>query len=310
MKATIVSYSLIAEDVLEIRLSPVDGEMFPRYTAGAHLDVMLPGHGPRQYSLCGDGEEYVFCVQREHNGRGGSKYLHEHLKVGDLLEISEPRNSFPLVLDSPVLLIAGGIGVTPFFSMLQDLARQDRRFFLLYFVRSLTRVVYPALVETLVQKERCRLGIGLDPQVTAESISEQIAALASGTHVYVCGPAGLNHVVKETCATRQDLYFHSESFNPQNASSSAEPDRAFHVVLRKSGRRVLVDSSMSILEALKRADIEVPSSCESGLCGTCRVNYTFGVVDHRDFVLSLEEKKCSLIACCSRAFSEEIELNL
>jgi ferredoxin-NADP reductase len=310
VKAEIVSHLSIAEDVVEVRLSPADGEMFPRYTAGAHLDVMLPGHGPRQYSLCGDGEEYVFCVQREHSGRGGSKYLHEHAKVGDLLEISEPRNSFPLVSDEPVLLIAGGIGVTPFFSMLQELAGQDRRFFLLYFARSLTRVVYPALVETLVQKGLCSLGIGLDPQVTAESVSEKIAAVASGTHIYVCGPAGLNRLVEETCATRQDLCFHSESFNPQSASLSDDPERPFHIVLKKSGRKILVDPSMTILEALRGADIEVPSSCESGLCGTCRVDYTSGVVDHRDFVLSQDEQKFSLIACCSRAFSEEIELNL
>ena len=310
MRAEIVSHLPIAEDVVEIRLAPVRGEELPRYTAGAHLDIMLPGHGPRQYSLCGDGENYVFCVQREQNGRGGSKYLHEHSKIGDVLEISRPRNSFPLVTDSALLLIAGGIGITPFFSMLHDIVRQGRDFSLLYFVRSPARVVYQSIVQVLVQEGRCKLGIGLDSEFTAELVSEQIGSLSNGTHVYVCGPAGLNRLVEETCATRPDLCFHSESFNPQSVSLSDDPERTFHVVLKKSGKKILVDSTMSILEALRRADIDVPSSCESGLCGTCRVDYTSGAVDHRDLVLSRDEKNVSLMACCSRAFSEEIELNL
>lgn len=306
MKARVDSTRIAANDVLEIVLSPVDSA-FPEYSPGSHVDFFVPGIGPRQYSLTGDGTVYSFMIQKEADGRGGSQFIHASLRPGDHIEISSPRNTFPLQQDRPLLFIAGGIGITPFLSMIRGLDPADFR--LLYFCRSDDRIVSDPNLAELLRLGVARVSIAMSPEQTLQTIDEEIRKYPDPFRVYCCGPNTLNASVRKICEDTPWIDFRSESFKPMDADVSG-PASGFDVVLNTSGKRVHVAPQTSILEAIREAGIELPSSCESGLCGTCKVSYLSGRVDHRDLVLSEEERKTSILVCCSRSFSEELVLEI
>lgn len=306
MKVRIDSTRLAAQDVLEVVLSPLDSAL-PEYSPGAHVDFFLPGIGPRQYSLTGDGTLYSFMIQKEADGRGGSRFIHSSFKPGDQIEMSPPRNTFPLQKDRPLLFIAGGIGITPFLSMIRGLDPAEFR--LLYFCRSEDRVVSDPKLAELLRAGVARALIAMSPEQTLRTIENELRNSRDPLRVYCCGPNALNTAIREICADMPWIDFRSESFKPLDADVSGTAS-GFDVVLNTSGKRIHVAPQMSILEAVREAGIDLPSSCESGLCGTCKVSYLSGRVDHRDLVLSEEERKTSILVCCSRSFSEELVLEI
>ena len=288
-----------------------DGRELPAFTAGAHVTVQTPSGAMRQYSLCGDPQDrrtYQLGIQSEAKGRGGSRSLVEGVAEGDVLRVGLPKNAFELTDKAKqFLLVAGGIGITPMRAMLRSLQAEGlREFRLLYLTRDAASTPFLDELQSDAWNSRVRLHhSATQGRLDLWSVFEKPVA---GTHVYVCGPQGLIDEVCDMTGHWASGTVHVERFGV-DTQPRAE-DRAFEVTLASSGQRVPVAATQSILEALRQQGIRVPSSCESGTCGSCKVGYRAGDVDHRDLVLMPEERGQCLMVCVSRARSDVLELEL
>jgi len=295
------------------RLSPVAGRELPAFDPGAHIDVRLADGTSRHYSICNlvsDGY-YEIGVGLTANGRGGAKFLHEQVAAGTRLTVSRPRNSFPAILGAEThLLIAGGIGITPFLSMIRGFELTGDRYVLHYCARDAAAAPFLDRLAAMVGKNGTlhRHFTGGDPRARLP-VAELLAPVDDGTHVYCCGPAGLMDAVHRATRHWPARRVHFESFVPLAVKDIADC-RAFQIRIASSGRVLDVPADRSILDVLRQAGLTIPSSCESGTCGTCKVRYRDGIVDHRDYVLSPSEQREFLTACVSRASSEIVTLDL
>jgi vanillate O-demethylase ferredoxin subunit len=305
-----------AEDVLSFELRRADGAALPPYAAGAHIDVHLPDKLVRQYSLCGPHakpDTYLIGVLKEASSRGGSKALHERVQVGDTLLISEPRNKFPLDLHARrSLLFAGGIGITPILAMADELARDGRDFELHYCTRSRARMAFIERIAASPWAAKASLHFddgAADQRLDAARV---LGAPADDTQAYVCGPGGfMNHVLGSARTLGwQEARLHREYFVAEPVDHGA--DKPFELELRRSGRTIFVPSDKSAAAALADAGVEVPLSCEQGVCGTCLTRVLGGVPDHRDFYLTDEEhqRNESFTPCCSRSLTPRLLVDL
>ncbi len=296
-----------AEGIRSYELVAPDGGELPAFTAGAHIDVHVPGGFVRQYSLSNgpwERNRYVIGVQREPNGRGGSRAMHDAVKEGDELRIGLPKNNFALASDSGYyVLIAGGIGLTPLLAMARELARTSRPFELHVCTRSIERTPFREALRELGDAVRFHHdggdpAKGLDVQAL---VDEQI-----GSDVYCCGPTGLMNAVREATSGWPMDSIHFEAFV---ARTDGAP---FEVKLRSSGACYAVPSGKSILQVLRENGVSVASDCEAGNCGTCLTGLLEGEADHRDEVLGPEERAANrrIAVCCSRAKSKQLVLDL
>ena len=294
-------------------VAPVRGETLPPFTAGAHLTVHLPSGLERQYSLCNAPAErhrYCIAVQREEAGRGGSEEMFRAVHVGDALKVSVPQNHFPLHGgDEAAALVAGGIGVTPILAMARHLSAEGRRFSVLYLTRDPETTAFAEEFEAL-----SATGVpvtvhhdGGDPS-RAFDLGGFLGALPETAHVYCCGPSGLMAAVAALGAARGGR-LHFEHFSNEDAGPRSG-DEPFTVVLARSGREIEVPADRTILETLLDAGLDVDYSCTEGTCGTCITRLLEGEPDHRDRVLTLDEKEESIAICCSRAKGPRITLDL
>lgn len=293
-------------DVLSIEFAPVAPAVFPHWEPGAHIDVHLPGGIVRQYSLCGDQTNWRIAVLREPLSRGGSAFIHESLRPGDLIWLSEPRNHFGLDDAMSYYFVAGGIGITPILPKLAAAGVRGARWHLLYggrrrdsmaFLDELSRHGEHATV--LPEDE-----FGLLP------LRERLTAVEPETSVHVCGPPPLIRAVTDVCADLGMSNLHVERFS---AAVAPEVERfAFQVVARRSGTTVEVRSDQSILEALEQAGIETISSCREGICGTCETKVMAGSIDHRDSLLTKDEQAAenTMMICVSRCTGQTLELDI
>jgi ferredoxin-NADP reductase len=267
---------------------------------GAHVDVKIPGGKVRQYSLCGDPDDaslYRIAVKREDDGRGASKWIHENFRVGDTVLVSTPRNNFPLAAEATHhVLIAGGIGVTPFIPMARSLDRWGVDFTLHYCARSSQA---PFLDEL---RAICGDRLVTHFSDVAGSRFDPVAALREavpGRHVYCCGPQALTDAVREAAAYWPESQVHFEVFRPTvDENFNPEP---FDVVIASTGQKIRVAADESALDALRAEGFPLPSSCELGVCGACACNYSDGIVIHRDSVLRVSERQDRMMLCVSRA---------
>lgn len=306
----VVRAEWVANDVRLFELRGADGEELTQFTAGAHVAVATPDGSIRKYSLCNDPEErdrYQIAVKREASGRGGSISMVDNVQVGDVVEVSSPKNDFALVA-SPAgyTLIAGGIGITPMLAMARALKSGGKRFKLYYLTRSPELTAFrdvllsPAFKGNVVVHHD-----GGDPQKAFDLW--QILEKPSG-HVYCCGPRALMDAVKDMTGHWSSAAVHFEAF--QEASAAKIDDRDFTLVIKKSGERILVPAGTTILEALRSRGYAVPSSCESGTCGSCKTTLVSGKPDHRDLVLTEQEKEKYIMVCVSRADSGDIVVDI
>jgi ferredoxin-NADP reductase len=270
--------------------------LLPEASPGAHVDLRLPDGKIRQYSLCGDPADrssYRIAVKREANGRGGSKWVHENLARGAEIHVSAPRNNFPLREDaSKHLLIAGGIGITPFLAMTMQLARTGQDFELHY--RS--RLSHPAFAKELaaICGNRLRLYAGARFDVPA-----LLETYKSGMHAYICGPQRLIDAARDATAHWPEESVHFELFQPLfDENFRPEP---FDIKIASTGEVIRVSSDESALNRLKAAGFTLPSSCELGVCGACECAYRDGAVIHRDAVLPPAARQDRMMLCVSRA---------
>jgi ferredoxin-NADP reductase len=307
---------LEATGIHSFELIAPDHERLPPFTAGSHIDLHLPGGLVRQYSLCNDPTEthhYVIGVLKDLNGRGGSLRVHEALKVGDMVKVSHPRNQFELRPEqTSALLIAGGIGITPLKSMAHSLLQAGTPFELHYCARS-SEVA--AFTEELVELNRRapgsarwhfdngQVGAGLD-------LAALLAAQPEGTHLYFCGPPGFMKACAQAAEHWQPGTVHSEHFQAPTRSEPLAPTTGATLRLSKSQRELVLPEGGNLLDFLGQHGVHVPTSCVSGLCGTCKTGYADGEVEHNDFILGDDEKHCCLTPCVSRVTSRSITLHL
>ncbi len=302
----------IAADVARFELVGLDCEL-PTAQPGAHIDVHLPNGLVRQYSLTNGPAEtgsYVIGVKRDPDSRGGSRCLHDSVRQGDVLMVSDPRNNFPLRRDAvKSIFVAGGIGITPLLSMAKTLKNQALAFELHYFVRDRE---HAAFVDELDD-----LGVGvqvhdeLDPAATVNALKDIYSSHASTLQTYICGPAPMLDAARE-CARKAgwpDETIHFEYFkNTRDIDDSS----GFEIALARSGLTVSVAPGETVLETLEANGVRLASSCRQGACGTCRVAVIEGEVDHQDVYLSDLEKRenRSMMTCVSRAKSERLVLDI
>ena len=311
----VISRKNEAQDICSYELASVDDSALPGFSAGAHIDVHLPGGLIRQYSLCNHPDErhrYVIGVLKDPASRGGSQSLHEQIKPGDRLRISEPRNLFALTHDARrSLLFAGGIGITPILCMAERLAHSGADFELHYCARSSTRAAFVERLRNSPFADRVFLHFDEQPE-TALNAARVLAAPQLDTHLYVCGPGGfMQHILDSARAQGwKEAALHREYFAAAPMDSSN--DGSFSVKLGSSGQVFEIPADKTVVQVLESHGIDIPMSCEQGVCGTCLTRVLEGVPDHRDMFLTEQEQACNdqFTPCCSRSKSPLLVLDI
>ena len=309
----ITGRAALARDVVRIDLARTDGGPLPPFAAGAHIDVAIDDALVRQYSLCNDPAErhrYQIAVLREQQSRGGSARVHDAFHPGRQVSVSAPRNLFALAEGGQRhVLIGGGIGVTPIMSMAAALKGQRQAFDLHYCCRTPESAAFGDAVETLG-------GRTYFSQLEGATRFDPAAALGAphaDSHVYICGPAGFMKAVRDEALRLgwAEANIHSELFKAAEPSTQ-EGDQPFDVRIASTGATFTIAPGVSVASVLTEAGIEVPVSCEQGVCGTCVTSVLEGVPDHRDSYLTDEEREEGKLftPCCSRARSALLLLDL
>lgn len=312
-EARVVAIREEAEDVFSFELIGSSGGDLPEWQPGAHIDIELPNGIVRQYSLCGDPADlsrYRIGVLKVLDGRGGSRSMHD-LTVGTGVRILAVRNLFPLQPDDEYLFIAGGIGITPILPMVKQTVRAGCRTILVYAVRHSGRGAFVRELEEVLGTEG-----GFQLHIEERDGRLDLAGLL-GQHpnaaVYACGPAGmLDALVQLYSAHDKADVLHLERFTPIQPVIEGEDQTSDAVaVCSRSGVTVPLQPSLSVLESLRGAGIEIPSSCEQGICGTCELRVLDGEIDHQDLLLTEQERaEGRMLVCVSRPRGTEIVLDI
>lgn len=301
-----------ADGVISLELTAEEGVQLPQWSAGAHVDLLLPSGLVRQYSLCGDPEDrrrLRIAVLLEASGRGGSREVHGALRLGQRLGIRGPRNAFPLG-EGPYLFVAGGIGITPILAMARAAQRAGAQWQLLYGGRSRRSM---AFIKELQAIGGGRVEILPADEVGLLDLDAVVAAARAGQQVYSCGPSVLLDALSERFAEAGlEPYLHLERFAPAAPVKGADGGDSLTVILARSGAQVEVPPGCSIMSALRAAGHEVASSCEQGVCGMCETRVLDGVPDHHDMLLSESERARGdvMMLCVSRALTPTLTLDL
>lgn len=302
-----------ADGVVGLTLTGVDGPL-PSWAPGAHIDIVLPSGMCRQYSLCGPlgSGDYEIAVLHEADGRGGSREVHQSLTVGSVVKIGTPRNRFPLARADAYLFVAGGIGITPLLPMVEAIDAAGLPWRLLYGGRSRSSMafldeldLYDEHIEVFARDEAGRMDIAV--------AVERAASAHPGVVVYTCGPASLISAVEEAVAAVGAEPARSERFAAATCDDqiSREPAAAFEVQLGADGPVVPVREDQSILSAVLEAGADVLYSCEEGTCGSCQSTVLAGDVDHRDDLLTEQERaQAQILICVSRCSGGRLVLDI
>lgn len=305
-----------AQDIIRVDLRPLPGQTLPTFEAGAHIDLHLPGGLVRSYSLANDCREqhrYLLGVLKDKASRGGSRSVHEHLRVGTVLEISPPRNHFPLHAQADhSVLIAGGIGITPILSMVRQLHAMGRSFELIYLARSRAAAAFQADLSALGCPVHWHFDDASGGPPHLEALLKQHPPQGE-THYYACGPAKMLDDFETVCAKLGYTHAHMERFAAVKVQQASDDARQrFTVELRKSGKTLTITPDTTLHQQLLAANIGVPFSCEEGICGSCETRVLEGIPDHRDMVLSAAERASHqlMMVCVSGCKSERLVLDL
>ena len=304
-----------ARGIHSFDLRPAAGAELPPFTAGAHIDIHLGNRLVRSYSLInpqGERHRYVIAVSKDPKTRGGSRYVHENLRVADTLAISAPRNNFALREDAVrTVFLAGGIGITPIWCMIQRLEALGRTWELHYCVRTREQAAFLEPLRAL-PGERVKFNFDHEPGGKLLDVAAVVAAIPAEAHLYCCGPAPMLAAFEAACARLPKEQVHVEYFTAKPEEPGAGGLEQFTVVLKRSGREFVIPPGKTILETLLDAGLDVPYSCTQGVCGTCETPVLEGVPDHRDMLLTEEERAAgkTILICCSRSKTERLVLDL
>lgn len=304
-----------ADGIMVFELENPSGAPLPAFDAGAHLEIRV-GDMIRHYSLAGSPSErrrFVLSVQREIGGRGGSLQFCDNTTVDTLVWVRGPRNRFPLHTEAEhSVLIAGGIGITPIAAMAEQLWSEGKPFELHYMTRSPARMAFRDRLMGAPYAGAVRLYFDESTTEQRADLPQIVGGTRVGKHLYVCGPGPMIDTVFSIAAAQgwPADRLHCERFAAAPVSATCE--RAFEVRIGHNGALVPVAADQSIVAALQAVGIDIPVSCEQGICGTCLTGILEGVPDHRGTYLTDEEKAAGnqLMLCCSRAKSDIIVLDL
>ncbi|MFD3311629.1 PDR/VanB family oxidoreductase [Streptomyces sp. NPDC058694] len=300
---------LAAEGVLALTLRHPLGEELPAWEPGAHIDVILGPDLERQYSLCGDPADrhsWRVAVLREPDGRGGSAHVHGQLEAGDKVRVRGPRNHFALQPSPRYRFVAGGIGITPILPMLAEAEAAGAAWTLLYGGRTRNSMAFVGELSSYGDKVR----VFPHDEAGLLDLDSELGTPQLGTLVYCCGPGPLLDAVEERCAQWPKGSLHVERFQPKVQETGA--DTEFEVVLERSGHTLTVPADVSVLDTVRSAGVEVLFSCTEGTCGTCETDVLEGTPDHRDSVLTDEEREAgeTMLICVSRCRGKRLVLDL
>lgn len=318
IEVRVASKTCEALNICSFELVSLNGEPLPAFQAGAHLDVHVPGSEGlvRQYSLLNSSRErhrYVIAVLCEREGRGGSSGMHDKVNRGDVIRIGTPRNHFALAEEAEEsILIAGGIGITPILSMADALHHADKQFKLLYCARTPEHMAFRQQIQQGPYATCSTLHFSLAEGATKLDFNRVLSNPCPGRHLYVCGPASLLDAVTSTARSLgwAEENIHFEFFS--NSTDATEGGEAFELRLAKSGTTITVKGDETVLQALARTGIEVPFSCEQGVCGTCLTKVIEGIPDHKDVYLTPAEqaRNDQFLPCCSRSKTRVLTVDL
>lgn len=310
----IIARKVEAQNIYSFELASANGDKLPPFSAGSHIDVHLPNGLVRQYSLYNNAhldQSYKIAVLLAPESRGGAAAMHQ-LQVGQVINVSQPRNLFPLCHEArKTLLFAGGIGITPILCMAERLAHIDADFELHYYSRSLEHAAFAEQLKNCSFAERVHLYFDSD-STSKPDLAAMLANHSTDEHLFVCGPTGFMNYVLGTAADAgwAENQLHREYF--ANEAGPVDGNQAFEVILASTQQALHVPADKSILQILQDNNIDIPYSCEQGVCGTCLVRVLEGTPDHRDLYLSTKEKSANdqILTCCSRASSKNLVLDL
>lgn len=305
-----------AIDIATFELVSIDERPLPPFSAGSHIDVHLPNGLTRQYSLCNDPKEahrYLIGVLRDPGSRGGSQSLHDAVNEGDILHIGAPKNHFPLAHEAKhSVLVAGGIGVTPILCMAERLAVTGASLEMHYCTRSPERTAFRQRIAASAFAAKVQFHFDDGDSAQKLDLARLLSTMNPGVHLYVCGPKGfmdwLLNAARAAGWPAEQLHY--EFFGAEVVKS--KDDASFEVKLASSGKVVFVSKEQTVVQALAAAGIEVLTSCEQGVCGTCLTRVLEGEPDHRDMYLTPEEQAANdqFTPCCSRSKSRLLVLDL
>jgi ferredoxin-NADP reductase len=306
----VASRAAVADGIITLDLRDPAGATLPGWSPGAHIDLLLGRGLTRQFSLCGDPADrarWRIAVLREPSGRGGSAYVHDAIVEGSLVRARGPRNHFRLEPADRYLFIAGGIGITPLIPMMRQARLRNTPWTLLYCNRRTEDAPFLAEIKTLggeISLHSSEAGTRLD-------VAQRLATVQRNTQVYCCGPERLMTAVEQATTAWPEDSIHFEWFTPRGRLAD-ETRGSFEVVCQRSGVTLTVSPDQSILAALTQAGVEIPRSCQQGVCGTCEVRLISGEVDHRDSILSSAEQAANrtMLVCVSRARGTRLVLDI
>ncbi|MDH4846247.1 MULTISPECIES: PDR/VanB family oxidoreductase [Pseudomonas] len=307
----VTDISCEAKDVMVLELKHPEGKDLPAFTAGAHIEIYLQGNLIRHYSLCNDPAErgrYCIGVGLAKESRGGSRSIHQTVRVGMTIQCSPPRNNFPMASDAAEhVFVAGGIGVTPIMAMIKTCIREGKKWRLFYCARNRQRTAFYEELKALAPNN-CTFHFD-DEEPGFFQPTQALIDIDPQAHIYCCGPQPLMKAVEAAECRRAPSHVHFEWFTATAVDTTK--DKPFKVIML-SGAEFEVPPGKSILDVLEERDEGVPYSCREGLCATCRTGVIKGVPDHRDSVLSKAERESNscMMICVSRALSDTLELEL
>lgn len=308
----------LTESVLRLVLESTDGQKLPDTPAGCHVDLHLAPGLARSYSVVGSShgqQRWEFAIARDANSRGGSRAVHENLRLGQLIQTSTPRNAFALDEgEHPTLLIAGGIGITPLWAMARRLETLGRPYILFYATRSRSLAAYLDDISNLLASSQTgRLILHFDDEAdgAAPDLPSLLTQLPSQAHLYCCGPGRMLEAFESATANWPSSQVHLERFGPVVSVAHASTDE-FEVILSQSGLRFTVPADRSILDMVLDHGVNASYGCMQGSCGMCQTRVIEGQPDHRDHILSEADRAQgnTMLICCSRSHSKRLTLEL
>jgi ferredoxin-NADP reductase len=302
--------TVVSDGVVGLVLGHAEGTPLPSWRPGAHIDLVLGDGLVRQYSLCGDPADpsaYRLGVLREPDGRGGSSYVHDSLSTGDRILVRGPRNHFELEDAPSYLFVAGGIGITPLLPMIAEVDAGGAGWRLLYGGRTRRSMAFLDVLDRYGDRVLVR------PQDEHGLLDLRgfLEEATRDTLVYGCGPEPLLTALEDACGARAREMLRVERFTPREAIHD-DRDGMFEVVLAQSGLTLTVGPGQTVLECVEAAGIPVLSSCQEGTCGTCETDVLEGTPDHRDSLLTEDERAegTTMMICVSRCLGERLVLDL
>lgn len=308
IRALVKAMTYEAEDVISVTLTRPDGSGLGAWQPGAHIDVAPGGGFLAQYSLCGPLEApyWKIAILLDREGRGTSRFIHERLRPGSVIEVGLPRNTFPLLPAKRYQFVAGGIGITPFLAMIEAAGRSGTPWRLAYGGRAAARMGFVDLLSAYGE------AVDLYPQDRAGllPVSSIVDRAGADCALYCCGPEPLIEALQSELQRRGRPPAYVERFRAK--ADDARGGDGFHVVLARRGAKLWVPPDKSIVEVLEEAGISVPTSCRQGVCGACETRVVSGAIEHRDDLLSDREKEegRTMLICVSRAKGDTITLDL